>query len=227
MEQIKNVLLVHGDFVDGSGWRQVYELLVADGFRVSVVQHPTQSLAGDVLATLRVMRAQHGPCVLVGHSYGGVVITEAGTDDDVAALVYVAAFVPDTGESAHDLMAGTAPMPPPRDDFLVREHAGFHELYAADLPPAEARFLADSQVPWRVGALEGRVTRPAWHTKPSWYLVASDDRVIPASLQRAMAVRSGSTVSEVAASHFVHVSQPRAIADLVRRAARTAEETRP
>lgn len=218
MTQIKNVVLVHGEFMDGSGWRQVYELLTSDGFRVSVVQHPTLSLAGDVLTTLRALRAQDGPCVLVGHSYGGAVISEAGTDDDVAALVYVAAFAPDAGESVHDLMSGTPAMPPSRDGFLLRDRAEFHASFAADLPPAEARFMADAQVPWRVDALGGRVTRPAWRTKPSWYLVATDDHVIPPSAQRAMAARAGSTVREIAASHSVHVSQPHATADLIREA---------
>ncbi|GGJ49406.1 alpha/beta fold hydrolase [Streptomyces brasiliensis] len=225
MTQIKNVVLVHGEFEDGSAWHRVYELLTSDGYRVTVVQHPALSLAGDVLATLRVLRAQDGPCVLVGHSYGGVVITEAGTDDNVAALVYVAALAPDSGESVHDLAPGAHPLPVPRDDFMRMDRALFHESFAADLPPAEARFMADSQVPWRVDALDGRVSRPAWRTKPSWYLVATDDRVIPPSMQRAMARRAGSTVLEIAASHSVHMSQPRATADLIRQAAMRAKES--
>jgi pimeloyl-ACP methyl ester carboxylesterase len=225
MAQIKNVVLVHGGFVDGSGWRQVHELLSSDGYRVSVVQNPTLSLAGDVLATLRVLRAQDGPCVLVGHSYGGVVISEAGTDDSVAALAYIAAFAPDTGESVNTLIADPppdAPVPPilpPQDGFLFLDRGKFHASFAGDLPETEARFMADSQVPWGVDALGGQVTRPAWRTKPSWYLVAIDDRMIPPPAQRAMAGRAGATVSEVSASHSVYVSQPHATADLIRQAA--------
>jgi pimeloyl-ACP methyl ester carboxylesterase len=228
MSHIKNVVLVHGGFVDGSGWRLVHGLLTMDGYRVSVVQSPTLSLSGDVLATLRILRTLDGPCVLVGHSYGGVVISEAGTDDSVAALAYVAAFAPDAGESVTSLVANAppgAPVPPilpPRDRFLLLDRDRFHASFAGDLPQAEARFMADSQVPWGVDAADGRVTRPAWRAKPSWYLVATDDRIIPAPMQRAMAGRAGSTVSEVAASHSVHVSQPRTTADLIRRAAASA-----
>jgi pimeloyl-ACP methyl ester carboxylesterase len=228
MSQIKNVVLVHGGFVDGSGWRQVHELLTSDGYRVSVVQNPTLSLAGDVLATVRVLRALDGPCVLVGHSYGGVVISEAGTDDSVAALAYIAAFAPDTGESVNTLIADPppgAPVPPilpPQDGFLFLNRDKFRASFAGDLPQTEARFMADSQVPWGIDALGGQVTRPAWRTKPSWYLVATDDHMIPPPAQRAMADRAGSTVSEVAASHSVYVSQPRATADLIRHAAASA-----
>ena len=174
-DPIKNVVLVHGGFVDGSGWRQVHELLTSDGYRVSVVQNPTLSLAGDVDATLQVLRAQDGPSVLVGHSYGGVVVSEAGTDDSVAALVYIAAFVPDAGESVNTLIADPppgAPVPPilpPQDGFLFLDKDKFHASFAGDLPATEARFMADSQVPWGVDALGGQVTRPAWRAKPSWY----------------------------------------------------------
>jgi len=225
MSQIKNVVLVHGGFVDGSGWRQVHELLIADGYRVTVVQNPTLSLAGDVLATLRVLRAQDGPCVLVGHSYGGVVISEAGTDDSVAALVYIAAFAPDTGESVNSILADPepgAPVPPilpPQDGFLFLDRDKFHASFAGDLTEAEARFMADSQVPWGVDALGGEVTQPGWRSKPSWYLVATDDHMIPPPAQRAMAERAGATVSEVAASHSLYVSQPAATADVIRQAA--------
>jgi pimeloyl-ACP methyl ester carboxylesterase len=190
-----------------------------------VVQNPTLSLAGDVLATVRVLRAQDGPCVLVGHSYGGVVISEAGTDESVAALAYIAAFAPDAGESVNTLIADPppgAPVPPilpPQDGFLFLDRDKFHASFAGDLPASEARFMADSQVPWGVDALGGQVTRPAWRTKPSWYLVATDDRMIPPPAQRAMADRAGSTVSEVAASHSVYVSQARATADLIKQAA--------
>jgi len=228
VSQIKNVVLVHGGFVDGSGWRQVHELLTADGYRVSVVQNPTLSLAGDVLATLRVVRAQDGPCVLVGHSYGGVVISEAGSDNSVAALAYIAAFAPDAGESVNTLIADPpagAPVPPilpPQDGFLFLDRDKFQASFASDLPESEARFMADSQVPWGVDALGGQVTRPAWRTKPSWYLVATDDRMIPPPAQRAMADRAGSIVSEVAASHSVYVSQPQATAALIKQAAASA-----
>ena len=228
MSQIKNVVLVHGGFVDGSGWKQVHELLTADGYRVSVVQNPTLSLAGDVLATLRVLRAQDGPCVLVGHSYGGVVISEAGSDDSVAALAYIAAFAPDTGESVNTLIADPppgAPVPPilpPQDGLLYLDRSKFHGSFASDLPESEARFMADSQVPWGVDALGGQVTRPAWRTKPSWYLVATDDHMIPPPAQRVMADRAGATVSEVAASHSVYISQAPATADLIKQAAAQA-----
>ena len=228
MSQIKNVVLVHGGFVDGSGWRQVHGLLSADGYRVSVVQNPTLSLAGDVLATLQVLRAQDGPCVLVGHSYGGVVISEAGTHDSVAALAYIAGFAPDSGESVNTLIANPAPgapvppILPPQDGFLFLDRDKFHASFAGDLSAAEARFMADSQVPWGVDALGGHVTQPAWRTKPSWYLVATEDRMIPPPAQRAMAERAGATVREVAASHSLYVSQPHATADLIRQAAMSA-----
>jgi pimeloyl-ACP methyl ester carboxylesterase len=230
-DPIKNVVLVHGGFVDGSGWKQVHELLTSDGYRVSVVQNPTLSLAGDVDATLQVLRAQDGPCVLVGHSYGGAVVSEAGTDDSVAALVYIAAFAPDAGESVSTLIADPppgAPVPPilpPQDGFLFLNKDQFHASFAGDLPATEARFMADSQVPWGLDALGGQVTRPAWRAKPSWYLVATDDRMIPPPAQRAMADRAGSTVSEVAASHSVYVSQPRATADLIKQAAQGSAES--
>jgi pimeloyl-ACP methyl ester carboxylesterase len=228
MSQIKNVVLVHGGFVDGSGWRQVHDLLTADGYRVSVVQNPTLSLAGDVLTTRRVLRAQDGPCVLVGHSYGGAVITEAGTDDSVAALAYIAAFAPDAGESVGTLTADPAPgapvppIIPPRNGFLFLDRGRFHASFAGDLSAEDAAFMADSQVPWGVDALGGQITQPAWRTRPSWYLVASEDRMIPPPVQRTMAERAGASVREVAASHSVYLSQPRATADLIKQAAASA-----
>jgi pimeloyl-ACP methyl ester carboxylesterase len=226
MSDIKNVLLVHGGFVDGSGWQGVYELLKADGFNVRIVQNPTISLEGDVATTTRLIEAQDGPVVLVGHSYGGVVVTEAGTHDQVEALVYIAAFAPDKGESVNSLIADPppgAPVPPilpPQDGYLFLDRDKFAASFAADVPAKDAAFMADSQVPWGVDALGGTVTDPAWRTKPSWYLVASDDHMIPPPAQRSMADRAAATVAEVPGSHSVYVSQPAAVADLVKKAAR-------
>ena len=215
------ILLIHGGFVDGSGWRAVYDRLRAQGHRVAVVQNPTLSLEGDVAATKQILDEIDGPAVLVGHSYGGVVITEAGSDERVAGLVYIAAFAPDKGESVNTLIADPppgAPVPPilpPRDGFLFLDRDKFHDAFAGDLPADEAAFMADSQVPWGVDALGGTVTEPGWRSKPSWYLVAADDRMIPPPAQRQMAERAGATVSEVAGSHSVFVSQPQAVADLI------------
>jgi len=225
MTTARNVVLVHGGFVDGSGWQQVYDLLRRDGFTVGVAQHPTLSLAGDAEVVRRLLDGQDGPTVLVGHSYGGAVISEAGTHPSVSALVYVAAFAPDKGESVNTLIADPppgAPVPPilpPQEGFLFLDRAKFHGSFAADLPAEEAQFMADSQVPWGVEALAGAVSEPAWRQKPSWYLVASDDRMIPPPAQRAMAERAGATVTETAASHSVYVSQPQAVADLIKQAA--------
>jgi pimeloyl-ACP methyl ester carboxylesterase len=222
---IRNVVLVHGGFVDGSGWQAVYEHLTADGFNVSIVQNPTLSLAGDATATRQILARQDGPTVLVGHSYGGAVISEAGTHDNVAALVYIAAFAADKGESVNTLIADPppgAPVPPilpPVDGFLFLDSEKFHDSFAGDVPAARAAFLADSQVPWGVDALTGPVTEPAWRSKPSWYLVATDDRMIPPPAQRAMAERAGSTVTEVAGSHAIYESRPDAVAALITRAA--------
>ncbi|MEW1547853.1 alpha/beta fold hydrolase [Streptomyces tsukubensis] len=223
-----NVVLVHGGFVDGSGWKGVYDLLRADGHRVSVVQNPTFSLQGDVAATRRVLDSQDGPTVLVGHSYGGVVVSEAGRHEKVTALVYIAAFVPDTGESVSSLIADPpagAPVPPilpPADGFLLLDREKFATSFAGDLPADEARFLADSQVPWGVDALNGKVGNPAWRDKPSFYLVATDDRMIPPSAQRVMAARAGATVAETSGSHALYVSRPDAVAALITRAAAAA-----
>jgi pimeloyl-ACP methyl ester carboxylesterase len=224
-QNARNVVLVHGGFVDGSGWQGVYDLLTQDGYRVSVVQHPTFSLAGDVEATRRVLDAQDGPTVLVGHSYGGAVITEAGLHDKVAALVYVTAFAPDEGESVNTLIANPppgAPVPPilaPRDGFLYLDREKFAEAFAADLPANQAAFMADSQLPWGVDALEGAISKPAWGAKPSWYLVATDDRMIPPPAQRMMAERTGARVVETPGSHSVYVSRPAAVAELIKQAA--------
>ena len=225
VEGIKNIVLVHGGFVDGSGWRGVYDLLNKDGYNVSIVQNPTTSLADDVAVTKRTLAALNGPAILVGHSYGGVVITEAGNDTKVAGLVYITAFAPDKGESVSSLIKNPppgAPVPPilpPQDGYLFLDRTKFAASFAADVRPTEAAFMADSQVPWGLEALNGAVTQPAWKTKPSWYLVATDDRMIPPDAQRAMSKRAGATVVEVKGSHAVYVSQPPAIASIVKQAA--------
>ncbi|MGW6195161.1 alpha/beta fold hydrolase [Kribbella sp. NPDC055110] len=215
------IILVHGGFVDGSGWRAVYDRLRADGHRVAVTQNDTITLQGDVTTTKRVLDTVDGPAVLVGHSYGGAVITETGTDERVAGLVYIAAFAPDRGESVGTLTsnpAPDAPVPPilpPTDGFLFLDREKFHDSFAGDLSAEEAAFMADSQVPWGLGAAGGEITEPAWRVKPSWYLVATDDRMIPPPVQRQMAERAGATVREVAGSHSVYVSQATATADLI------------
>ncbi|MFB4284720.1 MULTISPECIES: alpha/beta fold hydrolase [unclassified Nonomuraea] len=225
MTTIRNIVLVHGGFVDGSGWQGVYDELSRDGFGVRIVQNPTLSLEGDVAATRQVLDSLDGPAVLVGHSYGGVVISEAGTHPNVAALAYIAAFAPDKGESVSTLIADPppgAPVPPilpPREGFLFLDRDRFHGSFAADLPAQTAAFMADSQVPWGVDALGGTVTEPAWRHKPSWYLVATEDRMIPPPAQRIMAQRAEASVVEVVGSHAVYVSQPAAVADLIRQAA--------
>ena len=225
--QRPNVVLVHGGFVDGSGWQGVYDALKADGFNVAVVQNPTLSLAGDVAATHQVIESLTGPVILVGHSYGGAVITEAGTHEQVTALAYITAFAPDNGESVATLIANPAPgapvppILPPVNGFLALDRDKFADSFAGDLPKDQAQFMADSQVPWGLDALNGPVTEPAWRTKPSWYLIAGDDRMIPPPAQRAMAERIGAKTVEVpGASHSVYVSRPAATAELIKQAAR-------
>jgi len=220
------VVLVHGGFVDGSGWRGVYEHLKKDGHSVSVVQNPTLSLADDVAVTKRAIDAANGPVTLVGHSYGGVVVTEAGMHPKVAALVYIAAFAPDKGESVAALIkdpspgAPVPPILPPQEGFLFLDKAKFAASFAADVAPEKSAFMADSQVPWGVAALSGSISQPAWKTKPSWYLVATDDKMIPPPAQQFMSKRAGSTVSEVKGSHSVYVSKPEAVAALIDKAAK-------
>jgi pimeloyl-ACP methyl ester carboxylesterase len=219
------VVLVHGGFVDGSGWQGVHDQLKNDGYSVAVVQNPTLSLEGDVAATNRAIDAQSEPVILVGHSYGGAVITEAGTNPNVAALVYIAGFAPDEGESVNTLIANPpagAPVPPilpPQDGFLFLDREKFHDSFAGDVSDAQAEFMADSQVPWGVDALGGTISEPAWRSKPSWYLVTTEDRMIPPPAQREMSARAGSTVVEAAGSHAIYVSQPAAVADLIETAA--------
>ena len=227
MTDVRNIVLVHGGFVDGSGWRGVYDLLTADGFNVSVVQNQTLSLESDVETTDNVLDLQDGPAILVGHSYGGAVITEAGNHDRVAGLVYIAAFAPDQGESVNTLIADPppgAPVPPilpPEHGFLSLDREKFAYSFAADVPAREAAFMADSQVPWGVEALNGAVTEPAWRNKPSWYLITTEDRMIPPPAQRVMAERAGATTTEVSGSHAIYVSQPGAVASLITQAARS------
>jgi pimeloyl-ACP methyl ester carboxylesterase len=228
-ESISNVVLVHGGFVDGSGWEGVYNDLKNAGYKVTIVQNPTLSLEDDVAVTKRAIAAQDGPVVLVGHSYGGVVVTEAGSDPNVSALVYIAAFAPDKGESVSSLIAnpppGAAvpPILPPQDGFLFLDREKFAASFAADVPAGKAAFMADSQVPWGVKALDGAITEPAWKSKPSWYLIATDDKMIPPPAQKFMSERAGSTVTEVAASHSVYVSQPAAVSSLIQEAAKGAK----
>jgi pimeloyl-ACP methyl ester carboxylesterase len=222
---VKNIVLVHGGFVDGSGWEGVYKALKKDGYTVAIVQNPTISLSDDVAVTKRVIAAQNGPVILVGHSYGGAVVTEAGNDPKVAGLVYITAFAPDKGESVSSLIKNPppgAPVPPilpPQDGFLFLDKAKFPAAFAADVSPDAASFMADSQVPWGLEALGGAINQPAWRTKPSWYLVSTEDKMIPHDAQRAMSKRAGSTVVEVKGSHAVYVSQPRAVANLIEQAA--------
>jgi pimeloyl-ACP methyl ester carboxylesterase len=219
------IVLVHGGFVDGSGWAGVHKILTRDGFEVSVVQNPTLSLSDDVAVTRRAIAALEGPVLLVGHSYGGAVVTEAGMDPKVAGVVYITAFAPDAGESVSTLIkdpppgAPVPPILPPRDGFLFLDRAKFHASFAGDVNAEDAAFMAASQVPWGVSALDGRITTPAWKTKPSWYLVATDDRMIPPPAQRAMSKRAGSVVIEVPGSHAIYVSKPEPVAAFITRAA--------
>ena len=227
MDKINNVVLVHGGFVDGSGWRGVYDILKQDGFNVSVVQNPTISLEGDVAATRMVLDEQPGPVILVGHSYGGAVITEAGTHPKVEGLVYITAFAPDKGESVNTLIANPppgAPVPPilpPKDGYLFLDKNKFAASFAGDVDAKTAEFMANSQVPWGVDALGGRVTDPAWKRKPSWYLCVTDDKMIPLPAQSFMCTRAGATSSTVPGSHAIYVSNPHVVADCIETAAKS------
>jgi len=226
---IKNIVLVHGNFADGSGWQGVYDHLTADGgYQVAVVQNPTLTFDGDVAVTRQVLDSLDGPAVLVGHSYGGAVITEAGRHPNVAALVYITAFAPDTGESVSSLIADPppgAPVPPilpPVNGLLFLDRDKFAASFAADVPAKLAAFMADSQVPAGVEALGTAVTEPAWRSKPSWYLVATDDHMIPPAAQRAMSARANATVTETPGSHAVYVSRPAVVATVISQAAQGA-----
>jgi pimeloyl-ACP methyl ester carboxylesterase len=223
---IRTIVLVHGGFVDGAGWEEVYKILKKDGYTVSIVQNPTVSLDDDVAVTRRVLATHRGPVILVGHSYGGVVITEAGNDPKVAGLVYIAAFAPDRGESVSTLIkdpppgAPVPPILPPVEGYLFLDKAKFIDSFAADVDTEKAAFMADSQVPWGVSALSGTITQAAWRTKPSWYLIATQDRMIPPLAQHFMSKRAGSTVASVSGSHAIYVSQPHAVATLIEGAAK-------
>jgi pimeloyl-ACP methyl ester carboxylesterase len=225
------VVIVHGGWVDGSGWAGVFEILRRDGYNVAIVQNPTISLAGDVAATESAINAQTGPVILVGHSYGGAVITQAGNDPKVAALVYITAFAPDNGESVAALIknpAPGAPVPPilpPRDGFIYLDKTKFAASFAPDVNAKTADFMAESQVPWGLDALNGSVVEAAWKTKPSWYLVVTDDKMIPPDAQRFMAKRAGATVVETKGSHAVYVSRPAPVAALIEQAATTIATT--
>ena len=223
---IKTIVLVHGGFVDGSGWEEVYKILKKDGYTVSVVQNPTISLADDVAVTKRVLATHSDPVILVGHSYGGAVITEAGNDPKVAGLVYIAAFALDKGESVSSLIkdpppgAPVPPILPPVDGYLFLDKTKFASSFAADVDAEKAAFMADSQVPWGVDALSGTISQAAWRTKPSWYLIATEDKMIPPPAQHFMSKRAGSIVVEVAGSHAIYVSQPEAVATLIENASK-------
>jgi pimeloyl-ACP methyl ester carboxylesterase len=220
---VKNIVLVHGAFADGSGWRAVSDILTKDGYKVSLVQPPETSLDDDIAATNRVLDAQDGPTVLVGHSYGGAIITGAGNNAHVKSLVYVAAFQPDTGESIASLGGGKppagAPLKPSADGFLYIDQAAFHADFAADLPAAQADFMSRSQVGLSVKAATAGATAPAWKTKPSFAVVATKDRSINPELERSMYQRSKSVVIELPSSHAVYMSHPAEVAALIEKAA--------
>ncbi len=224
MTKVSTVILVHGAWADGSSWSKVVPLLKAKGIRPVAVQLPLNAFADDVATVKRAIALEAGPVTLVGHSYGGQVITEAGTDDKVASLVFVAAFAPDTGESAGSLGASVAPAPagaelrPDAQGFLKLTEAGIFNDFAQDLTPAEKDLLFAVQGPTQAAALGAPVTDPAWKTKPSWYLVAGDDRAIQPDLQRTMAARIKATTVEVAASHVAMLSKPQETADLILKA---------
>ena len=220
-EKPLSIVLVHGAFVDASGWRGVYDRLTKDGYEVLVVQNPTITLKDDVAVTRRaIARAKH-PVILVGHSYGGSVITEAGNDPKVRSLVYLAAFAPDVGESVAKLAEKPvpgepqAPLLPPRDGFLIVDPAQFPAAFAADVDVPTATFMAAAQVPWGLNAVGGTITSAAWKSKPSYYLVATEDHMVPPTAQRSMARRSGATITEIRSSHAVMMSHPDEVAMLI------------
>jgi len=227
---VKNIVLVHGAITDGSGWRGVYDILIKDGYRVSVVQQPLTGLVDDVAATKRVIDQQDGPVILVGHSYGGTIITVAGADPKVRALVYVAALQPDVGETTNQLaasMPGAVPssdLKPTRDGFIFVDSTKFAADVAADLSPAQAKYMANAQMPVAAAAFDAPVTVAAWRDKPSYGIVATADRVLNPMLARWMYKRSGAKMTEIKASHLVYIAHPGAVASVIERAARSITE---
>lgn len=226
-QHIKNIVLVHGAFADGSGWRGVYDDLTARGYRVTVVQNPLTSFDDDVAATTRVLDQQDGPTILVGHSWGGTVITEAGVHGNVAGLVYVAALAPDSGETTAQQYEGFAPTPNfvidvGADGYGFLNRDTFMAGFAADASDADAAFLRDTQVPINMSVFGARVTHAAWRDKPSWAVIGTDDQAFDQAMLRHMAARAGATVTTVAASHAVYVTRPRVVADVIVAAAENA-----
>ncbi len=226
-EKIKNVVLVHGAFADGSGWRRVYDVLTARGYRVSIVQNPLTSFADDVAATSRVLDAQDGPTILVGHSWGGTVITEAGVHPKVAGLVYVSALIPDVGETSGQQYEGFAATPEfiiDVDDkgFGVLNREAFHSGFAADVEGADAMFMADSQVPVNMAVFSEAVTQAAWHDKPSWAVIATDDRAFDQAMLQHMANRVGADITNVPGSHALFITQADTVAEVIAAAAGAA-----
>lgn len=221
---VRNIVLVHGAWADGGSWLDVHRLLRGRGYAVSVVQNPLSSLADDVASTRRVLDRQDGPTLLVGHSYGGVVISEAGSHERVAGLVYVAAFMPDAGDSVAALTASGSPPPlrPSRDGYLFFEPSIFPRAFAQDLPAERGAFLADSQKPVAGAAFAAAASSPAWRTRPVFYVVATEDRIIPPAAQRQWAARANAVITELHGSHAIYISQPEAVAEAIDRAARTA-----
>ena len=226
-QEIKNVVLVHGAFADGSGWRGVYDNLTARGFRVSIVQNPLTSMADDVAATTRVLDRQDGPAILVGHSWGGTVITEAGVHPKVAGLVYVSALIPDSGENSAQQYEGFAPTPDfvidvGEDGFGFINPAKFKAGFAADTSDADAAFLRDSQVPISMAVFATPVTTAAWRDKPSWAVIATEDKAFDQAMLQHMAKRAGAEVTNVPASHALFATQPGVVSDVIATAAQQA-----
>ncbi len=221
----KNIVIVHGAFADGSGWEGVYRILTKDGYNVTMVQNSTASLAADVTATQDVLADQDGPVVLVAHSYGGEVITQAGDDPKVKALVYVAAYVPDVGESLQSLVAGAdpsvpaPPILPPKNGVFLLDRAKFPAAFCADVDQHKAQFMAASQVPLGAQTFTDKITTAAWKTKPSYYIISSEDRMIPPADEKKMATRAKSVQFEFKASHAVYVSRPADVAKVIEKAA--------
>jgi pimeloyl-ACP methyl ester carboxylesterase len=230
VDAVKNIVLVHGANTDGSGWRGVYDILKKDGFHVSVVQEPLSGLSDDVAATQRVIDQQDGPLILVGHSYGGTIITVAGADPKVRAMVYVAALQPDVGETTNQLASSipgeipSSDVKPTKDGFLFVDSANFAADVATDLPPALADYMANSQMPVAAAAFDARVTVAAWHDKPSYGIVATADRALNPKLAHWMYQRSGAKITEIKANHLVYISQPAAVASVIEKAARSTGE---